>query len=67
MVGELEGIDFNAFFDPKKFSHKNPHIESYVEQKYTKTTKMRDKTFIFPTKESNLIYIIFFNYYLLKI
>jgi hypothetical protein len=52
MVGELEGIDFDAFFNSKKYSHKDSHIETFIEQKYTRTTRMRDLTFIPPTKES---------------
>ena len=52
MVGELEGIDFEAFFNSKNYSHKESHLETFIEQKYTRTTKMRDLTFIHPTKES---------------
>jgi hypothetical protein len=54
MVGELEGIDFNAFFNPDNYSHKEAAVEVFIEQKYTRTTKMRDKNFIFPVKTRKL-------------
>ena len=52
MVGELEGIDFNAFFNSDKFSHQEARVNCFIEQKYTRTTKMRDKNFVFPAKNS---------------
>lgn len=53
MVGELEGIDFNAIFHPDQYSHKVAAVESFLTQKYTRTTKMRDKNLVFPPKHRN--------------
>jgi hypothetical protein len=38
----LEGIDFDAFFDSENFTHTETFVESYLKQRQTKTTKLRD-------------------------
>jgi hypothetical protein len=38
----LEGIDFDAFFDSENFTHTEAFVESYLKQKQTKTSKLRD-------------------------
>ncbi len=41
-VGELEGIDFDAFFDCDNFSHQQAVIANYLDHRQTRTSKMRD-------------------------
>lgn len=45
-VGQLEGIDFDAFFDYDNFTHEETFIENYLKHRQTKTTKLRDTSLI---------------------
>lgn len=49
-VGQLEGIDFDAFFDDDNFTHQETFIENYLKHRQTKTTKLRDTSLITPPK-----------------
>ena len=50
-VGELEGIDFDAFFNPDSFTHDEIQVKTFVESKYNRTMKMRDQNLTFPPKK----------------
>jgi hypothetical protein len=41
-VGELEGIDFDAFFDSDNYTHKKSIIDNYLIHRETKTSRLRD-------------------------
>lgn len=45
-VGQLEGIDFDAFFDYDNFTHQETFIDNYLRHRQTKTTKLRDTSLI---------------------
>ena len=49
-MGELEGIDFEAFFDSENFTHQETIVGNYLKMRATKTTRMRDMQFIAPAK-----------------
>ena len=49
-VGQLEGIDFDAFFDDDNFTHQETFIDNYLKHRQTKTTKLRDTSLIAPPK-----------------
>ncbi len=61
-MGELEGIDFDAFFDCDNFSHEQAAIDNYLEQRQTKTSKMRDfnANFNKPLQKGKLFFSNFF-------
>ena len=50
VVGQLEGIDFDAFFNVENFTHANSFIESYLKERMNRTSKMRDLHLNLPTK-----------------
>lgn len=51
-VGQLEGIDFDAFFDCDNFTHEETFIDNYLKHRQTKTTKLRDTSLIQAPKRS---------------
>ena len=59
-VGELEGIDFEAFFDSDNFIHQETEVINFLKQKSTKTTRMRDTHVVHPPKFGNLIFVLSF-------
>ena len=54
-VGELEGIDFEAFFNCDEFTHKQSVIDNYLNHRQTKTSKLRDMNtnFTMPPRKGN--------------
>jgi hypothetical protein len=52
-VGQLEGIDFDAFFDHENFHHDKKFIESYLKHRQNKVARLRDTTFMMPTRKGN--------------
>lgn len=47
-VGELEGIDFDAFFDCDNFTHQQAVVDNYLENRQTRTSRLRDMNSEFP-------------------
>lgn len=50
VMGRLEGIDFDAFFDSDNYTHENKFIESYLVQRHNRTSRMRDMHLSLPSK-----------------
>ncbi len=50
-MGELEGIDFEAFFNSDTFKHRETFIEYYLNMRQTKTTRMRDMHLALPARK----------------
>ena len=56
-VGELEGIDFDAFFDCGNFTHQRAVVDNYLDSRQTKTSRLRDLNFSefpLPQRKGNL-------------
>lgn len=57
-MGQLEGIDFDAFFDHENFKHEKSFIESYLKHRQNRTTRLRDPHLKLPTlKEKGPSYV----------
>jgi len=62
-VGELEGIDFEAFFDSDNFTHEKTFFENYINQRKNKTSRLRDLHLILPPQNGFKKYLNILFYY----